>query len=159
MKTRLLLCCLMLGLTISKHSSTVVVEFASTRTRAEETTSSSTRDGFYSLVNGTQGCPQSIDWIEQCSGFVLDPHDGAESLATIHFCRINAGPQITRNEFGKSMHQVIKKNHYIQSIEKALFSNESITTAEDTIILDTAKQQFQWEHSQGGKGFSCLYAK
>lgn len=158
MKTRLLLCCLMLGLTFSKYGSTVVTELASTAPSAVAN-SPLARDGFYSLVNGTQGCPQAIDWIEQCAGFVLNPHDGAQELSTVRFCRINAGPQFTRNEFGKSMHQVVKKNHYVQSIEKSLLANESITIAEDTIILDTHKQQFQWEHNQGGKGFSCLYSK
>jgi len=158
MKTRLLLCCLMLGLTFSKYGSTAVTDLASTTPQAT-TASPFARDGFYSLVNGTQGCPQSIDWIEQCSGFVLNPHDGVEELATVRFCRINAGPQFTRNEFGKSMHQVVKKNHYVQSVEKSLLATESITIAEDTVILDTRKQQFQWEHNQGGKGFSCLYSK
>ncbi|MFM6928998.1 MAG: hypothetical protein ACKOX6_11075 [Bdellovibrio sp.] len=158
MKTRLLLCCLMLGLTLSKYGSPVVTELASTAPHIG-VNSPFARDGLYSLVTGTQGCPQSIDWIEQCAGFVLNPHEGTEELSTVRFCRVNAGPQMTRNEFGKSMHQVVHKNNYVQSIEKSLLAQESITIAENTIILDTAKRQFQWEHNQGGKGFSCLYSK
>lgn len=143
----------MLGLTLLKYGSESVTEMASTLPSAFA------RDGFYSLVNGTQGCPTSIDWIEQCSGFVLNPHDGRVDMETIRFCRVNGGPQITRNEFGKSLNQVIKRDQYVQSIQKALLARESILIAEDTVILDTKKQQFQWEHSQSGKGFSCLYSK
>lgn len=157
MKLRLLLCCLMLGLTLSKYGSDSVTDMASTGVSASSSVFA--RDGLYSLVNGTQGCPTSIDWIEQCSGFVLNPHDGNIDMETIRFCRVNGGPQITRNEFGKSSQQVIKKDQYVQSIQKALLARQSIVLEENTIILDTKKQQFQWEHSQSGKGFSCLYSK
>lgn len=152
---RAFLCCLMLGLTLLKYGSEVVVDFASTTPRALW----QDRDGSYSLVNGADNCPSSMTWIEQCGGFTLNPRNKDRDLETIRLCNINKGAKITRNEFGKSLAQADQKDQYVRKIEKSLLASESLTLNEDIVILDKDRQRFQWEHSQNGRGLSCLYSK
>ncbi|WP_413558021.1 hypothetical protein [Bdellovibrio sp. HCB209] len=152
---RAFLCCLMLGLTILKYGTEMTSEFASTAPRAPW----NDREGIYSLVNGADNCPSTMTWIEQCGGFVLNPRHKDRELETVRICNINKGAKISRGEFGKMLAQADQKDQYVRKIEKSLLATESLTLNEDIVILDKDRQSFQWEHSQNGRGLSCLYSK
>lgn len=118
----------------------------------------SAKEGSYRLVNGTDGCPSSVIWIEQCAGFVLNPRKGTTELETAHFCHINAGAKVTVENNVKTYSQTEHKDRYIRKATTTVMNGVSYLD-EDTLIFDSEKDQFLWEHSKEQKGFSCLYSK
>lgn len=118
----------------------------------------STKEGSYRLVNGTDGCPSSVIWIEQCAGFVLNPRQGTTELETAHFCHINRGIKVRAENNAKIYTQTEHKDRYIRKSATTIMNGVSYL-AEDTLIFDSEKEQFLWEHSKDQKGFSCLYSK
>ncbi|MDG0817876.1 hypothetical protein [Bdellovibrio svalbardensis] len=126
------------------------------------TTSAASREGNYFLVNGTQGCPTSVIWFEQCAGFVLNPRTGSKELPTEKFCHVNRGLRVVSESGLKVMTQVETKERYVRKSETSIQNGVS-SSNEDTLIFDDTKEQFLWEHSQNrnslNSGFSCLYSK
>lgn len=154
---KLLLACLILTFAVFKFAfknSESSLEMASKAPSA----SLALREGNYSLVNGTTGCPTSVIWIEQCGGFVLNPRQGSEELTTEKFCHVNNGLRVHSEGKKKSFTQVELSERYVRrSVTTVQYGLN--TLLEDTLIFDENKAQFLWEHSQNHKGFSCLYAK
>lgn len=119
-------------------------------------------EGQYQLVNGTQGCPTSVIWFEQCAGFVLNPRAGTEELTTSKFCHLNRGDKMSVEGETQTSSRVELKDRYIKKTAKDIFHGVAVASSEDTLIFGDNNQQFLWEHtnvSEGKKGFSCLYSK
>ncbi|WP_415062867.1 hypothetical protein [Bdellovibrio sp.] len=122
-------------------------------------------NGTFYLASGTDGCPSQINWLMECQGFVLDT-SGSHSLSEgQRFCHINKGPKVFRErlEYGtkKLLTEVVSKDNMIRKKETTTFSakgNSVTLEQEDTVIFDETGK-FLWEHSNNGKGFSCLYSR
>ncbi|MBO9667241.1 MAG: hypothetical protein J7501_10565 [Bdellovibrio sp.] len=146
----------MLGLTILKYGSELVCDdYASN----QPTSAFSQRQGVYNLITGTDGCPAIAAWTEQCEGFVVRLSSPGKAYGPIPFCRINNGSRIFVTDTGKFLERTRFKNQYVHRSEKLLMPTASALIAEDTVILDVKKEQFQLEHSRYGRGYSCLYGK
>lgn len=118
--------------------------------------------GVYTLVTGTDGCAERVEWVNECDGFVLNPvHDGAK-LNPEKFCKVNKGKSsqlVSANQ--KVVTQVSHIEHQIQKKETQVFfaKNESLElSSEDSIMIDT-KGSFLWDHSKNNRGTSCIYKK
>ncbi|UYL09683.1 hypothetical protein B9G69_003730 [Bdellovibrio sp. SKB1291214] len=152
---RMLLCCLMLGLTFLKYGSQVANEFASTSPRALW----SGREGVYTLKGGADDCPTQMTWFEQCDGFVLNPQGSALDMETIRFCHINKGARTVQRHDGKITAKVDTKDHYVLKVEKSVFANYSLPMGEDIVIMDKDRSGFNLERSKAGMGLTCVYSK
>ncbi len=156
---KFLLACLILTLAALKfgfkHSESSSLDMSS---HAPQVATSAAREGNYSLVSGTQGCPTSVIWFEQCAGFVLNPRAGSEELPTEKFCHVNRGLRVVSEAGVKTMTQVETQERYVRKSETTV-QNGLSKSVEDTLIFDETKEQFLWEHSMNHKGFSCLYSK
>ncbi len=152
---RILLCCLMLGLTVLKYGNQMASEFASTTPPPIW----SEREGSYILIGGADGCPTTITLIEQCGGFVLNPRFKERELETVRLCHIDKGPRFSRNDFGKVSIQVKTNDQYVRSVETAHLGPQRLPVREDLVFLNPDRMRFQWEHIEGGRNLSCLYAR
>ncbi len=121
--------------------------------------------GVYYLANGTDGCPAQVTWLVECQGFVLDG-SASHSFPTVEkFCRINKGPKIAHEPvtYGskKVLTEVVSRDNLIRKKDTTVFRHKGNSVAleqEDTVIFDETGK-FLWEHSNNGKGFSCLYSR
>lgn len=152
---RMLLCCLMLGLTFLKYGSYVASDFASTSPRALW----SGREGVYALKGGADDCPTQMTWFEQCDGFVLNPQGTAQDFETIRFCHINKGAKVFQRNDKKVSAQVDSKDHYVLKVEKSKFAKYSLPIGEDIVIMDHEREGFNLERSKNGIGLTCVYSK
>lgn len=118
--------------------------------------------GSYSFVSGTDDCPKEIEWRAECGGFTLNPEGSSESH---DFCNINKGKktQHERVDQGRKKRQVevSRKDNLISKTDITTYSDKGTSVAletEDTVIIDETGK-FLWEHSEEGKGYSCLYSR
>ncbi|HWU42955.1 MAG TPA: hypothetical protein VN132_05935 [Bdellovibrio sp.] len=116
-------------------------------------------EGDYVLVNGTEGCPTSVTWIDQCAGFVLNPHKDSAELETEKFCAINRGVKVTSEKGAREITQVEQTERYVRKASTLMQNNVVLARLESTLIFDAVKDQFLWEYSRNQQGFSCLYSK
>lgn len=120
------------------------------------------REGSYALQSGTEGCPESVELVNECGGFTLTPMEEGQPGRTEKFCHINAGLKKEQSSVSEKILRKVKwDDGRIQKNESQIFmaKNESVElTKEDSIIPDQA-QGFLWDHSHEQKGFSCLYKK
>ncbi|MNJ98398.1 hypothetical protein D3C87_161640 [compost metagenome] len=118
--------------------------------------------GIYSLVTGTQGCPDNVEWTNECGGFTLNPTHQGVTLPTEKFCYMNSG---TTSELisstQKTLRKVIHQDGRVQKIENRVFSSarDSISIPSEDSIIPDQEQGFLWDHAKNKKGFSCLYRK
>ncbi|KHD89506.1 MAG: hypothetical protein OM95_03320 [Bdellovibrio sp. ArHS] len=123
-----------------------------------------TARALYSLVSGTDDCPTRIEWVAECQGFTLNAVSTTSSR-TQHFCHANKGPQteLEKVERGQKriLSEVTKSENMIHKNQTIIFMNNNNSVSlsqEDTVIVDETGK-FLWEHSQNGRGFSCLFAR
>ncbi|WP_413584873.1 hypothetical protein [Bdellovibrio sp. HCB274] len=153
---RFILCCLMLGLTISNYGTPTSSDFASKSPQVLW----QGRQGIYKLVAGADNCPSSVTWIEQCRGFALVAKNGDTVLSKSEICEIGKIQRPVRGEFGKMLAHAQIKDQYVHNKEELLFGADRLPLSEDIVIFDTARTGFNWEHiSRGTQGYSCLYSK
>lgn len=121
--------------------------------------------GDYFFINGTQGCPQSIQIQVQCNGFSLKPDYSSGVGETQYFCDINdkSKDQKYRHEAkGKKVLSVVTQTEdVIRRHLLAIYNDktqELRIKTEDTLFIDPTGK-ILWEHSLNGQGFSCLFSK
>ncbi|MFM6927302.1 MAG: hypothetical protein ACKOX6_02505 [Bdellovibrio sp.] len=139
-----------MGLTLLKCGQTVSVDLSST----SGTKDSSTREGTYFLIGGTDDCPSSMIWINQCKGFTLNPSYQNKDLETLRYCNINQGTKTIHNDFVTIKVRTSQNDSYIRKLEDSTLYKKI-----EVIILDKDQMRFEWNQSQDGKGPSCLYSK
>ncbi|KYG64569.1 hypothetical protein AZI85_03935 [Bdellovibrio bacteriovorus] len=118
----------------------------------------------YSLVSGTDDCPKQIEWIAECQGFTLNSLSTKAPLVQ-KFCHANQGPQTELEKLERGhkriLSEVTKSENLISKIQTVIFikdKNSASLSEEDTVIVDETGK-FLWEHSQNGRGFSCLFTR
>lgn len=122
--------------------------------------------GSYSFVSGTDACPKEIEWRAECGGFTLNVSEASSEEFQAHrFCNINKGKKVSREKVdhgNKNIKvEVSRQDNLISRTEVTTFTNkgESVELQrEDTVIIDDTGK-FLWEHSEDGKGHSCLYSR
>lgn len=122
--------------------------------------------GSYSFVSGTDACPKEIEWRAECGGFTLNILDGSSAAEDAHhFCNINRGKKISREKVDRgNKHtkvEVLRQENLISRTQVMTFTDRGASVElkrEDTVIIDDTGK-FLWEHSEDGKGHSCLYSR
>ena len=117
-------------------------------------------EGYYVLVNGTQGCPHEVKWDNQCHGFTLSPMEQGRPQETVYFCHINKGPWIKSEEHKKIFTQVVRQGYITRKKEITSYPSPRGTltqTAEDSVMLDR-EGRLLWDHNKNEQGLSCLYS-
>lgn len=120
----------------------------------------SSSEGFYTLVGGTQGCPQEVQWDNQCHGFTLSPSNEGKPLETVHFCRINRGPHLRTEDHKKIFSQTVRQGSVFKAKEIVSYPSARGTvtmTAEDSVMIDH-EGRLLWDHNRDEQGLSCLYS-
>ena len=119
--------------------------------------------GSYSLINGTGGCPESLELDKSCkSGFSLTPQINGTTMDSIDFCNINSGPKVL--DSGNNQRTIVKVSKDDTRLEKketvVMVSSAGPISlvSEDTLMAD-GKSDLLWEHSRNQRGYSCLYRK
>ncbi|NUN07353.1 MAG: hypothetical protein HUU57_16535 [Bdellovibrio sp.] len=122
--------------------------------------------GSYSFVSGTDACPKEVEWRAECGGFTLNIEDASSAEAQAHrFCNVNKGKQISREKVDhgnkNTKVEVLRQDNLISRTEVTTFTDKGTSVElqrEDTVIIDDTGK-FLWEHSEDGKGHSCLYSR
>lgn len=125
----------------------------------------SSREGDLFLINGTQGCPQSIQWQTQCNGFSIKPVTDSGDGEIQYFCDIN-----DKSSFGKYRYEsggkktisaVTQEDNVVHRHMLSIFydkQNQIRIKTDDTLFIDPTGK-ILWEHAFNGQGFSCLFSK
>ena len=122
--------------------------------------------GSYSFVSGTDDCPKEIEWRAECGGFSLNASENSSDEKEAHqFCNINKGKKVSREKVDhghkNTKVEVSRQDNVISRTEVTTFTNKGASAElqrEDTVIIDDTGK-FLWEHSEDGKGHSCLYSR
>lgn len=117
--------------------------------------------GFYTLISGTDHCPDEVELTDACDGFALYPRSKGVAMDTLKFCKINKGLRVEISVGRKILHETENYGHFIRKKETTLYidkANSLSLIQEDTLIPD-GNSRFLWEHNRNGQGHSCLYTK
>ena len=170
-RTKILIVLFILGLHLSAYHLMNSTSFEEPVSAAVETSdfSSTSQEGAYKLVAGTDGCPPRIEWLsshaEQCRGFSLNVTELNAGFRIEKFCNLNGGAKISQRTIQVGSERT---RMAVTSSENIIQKKTSVTTItasgtrrspqEDTLIFDEPGK-FLWEHSRDRRGYSCLYSR
>lgn len=129
---------------------------------ASPATPASPRNGHYKLVNGTDNCPNEIEWADDSEeGFALHPAHAGMALDSVYFSDFNKGLRILQAPGRKTLLDVVSRDNFIRKKETVIYidKNNSLSLLQEDTIIHDGPRKFLWEHSRNGRGFSCLYSR
>ena len=118
------------------------------------------RNGVYSLVSGTQGCPDAVEVVQECDGLTLTPMTDGAPGASERFCHIGKGLKKEHISQKEKKHRHVKwEDGRLHKQESQILSEkaDSVEFASEDFIIPSQEQTFLWDHSHMTNGFSCLY--
>jgi hypothetical protein len=144
--------------------------------QSPESLLSAARAGLYTLTEGTDDCPTTLEWKDspECEGFTLIPQSTRDNRQRHQqqehelFCHINkpakgTPPKTTDHGSHRMRTQVTWEDTIIHRTITTTYNyrkEQSVLRDEDSIFIDTP-EKFLWDANRNGgmSGSSCLYSK